>query len=165
VHLNGRHGGAGIQRPLSIFSRAAVAMNADRVSPRARAAPSIASSKPASIDKFAFAARPASILFCFPDRRLSLARGGPIGYRHAQPLKDSPPLPMFGNIVLIERPLITCLLQHASPPKRTSSAPFVSRPPLKRSRGCARQRTFFSDAYPEPLVIMAAHVIWLWLRT
>jgi hypothetical protein len=45
---------------LAIFSRAALAMNAERVRPRASAATSIASRRPASIDRLTLAGRPVS---------------------------------------------------------------------------------------------------------
>jgi hypothetical protein len=48
-------------RSAAIFSRAALARNADRVRPRAAAASSIAAKRPASIDGLAFTGRPASI--------------------------------------------------------------------------------------------------------
>lgn len=47
-----------LQPSVTIFSRAALAMKAERVSPRAPAASSIASSSPASRDRLALAGRP-----------------------------------------------------------------------------------------------------------
>jgi hypothetical protein len=107
-------GGAGIQRPLSIFSRAAVAMNADRVSPRALAALSIASrnphqsvNSPLQLGLHRFFSAFLTGGFRSPER------ANWISSCDAKIHAGLMPLPMFGNIVLIERPLITCLLQDA----------------------------------------------------